>query len=781
MNVVITGGAGFIGSRLAHRLHGEGAAVTVLDNLSVQVHGADADFDPELARVATCIRGDVRDRAVMSDLVADKEVIVHLAAETGTGQSMYAVEHYADVNVQGTAVLLDLLVNARPAALRKIIVASSRAVYGEGQYRCTEHGTVFPHARTEAAMSSGQFEAVCPHCHRVAELMATTEATPYGPSSFYGLTKQVQEQMVLMFASALGIDGFGLRYQNVYGPGQSLTNPYTGILAVFSNLVRQGKPLNIFEDGEESRDFVFVDDVVEATAACIRPDVHGVTALNVGSGHRTTVMEVAQAVIAHFGADVPVNISGAYRVGDIRHNVADISAIRALTGFDPKWGFAEGRDETGIDGSPAYAPMKLASVVRLAQGLTVQIICYFGLFLSLAVGARALSPADFGIYASAVAVASFAGSVMTAGLDRIILRVMLQLKSGAQGGLDQALFVPVVLVNIVALAAVAAVVATGWAGWPLLFIAVMATLVAARLILSGWFKFVANNHANVIATFGVQPLCIGLIFGALLLSEGGRTAARDPRLWVIATLVVEVLQILVLYVIARSSGFRIDHNARPQMMRGAVPHARAGLLISLLALFAQTGPFGIAIAQWLFSPVDQGVYTVAVRVSQLILFPLIGAWQLVIPLSSKTYEPCEIDRARNEIRTILVSTNALMFVSNIAFMLIGSLLLSLVMNVTDPRAYVCTFILNVGNLIVGIFGVGDQVLVGHGRHRQGFWISVWCGGVVFPILVAVTVALGWSILGLAASTAFAMALRAVVGHHFARKLVAIPVAVFDRN
>lgn len=342
MNVVITGGAGFIGSRLAHRLHSDGATVTILDNMSVQVHGEDADFDPDLVRVATCIRGDIRDRAIMSGLIADKEIIVHLAAETGTGQSMYAVEHYADVNVQGTAVLLDLLVNARPAALRKIIVASSRAVYGEGQYRCAQHGTVFPHARTEAAMSSGQFEPVCPQCNRIASVMETTEVTPFGPSSFYGLTKQVQEQMVLMFASALGIDGFALRYQNVYGPGQSLTNPYTGILAVFSNLVRQGKPLNIFEDGEESRDFVFVDDAVEAAAACIDPDVHGVTALNVGSGRRTTVIEVARGVIAHFGADVPVNISGAYRVGDIRHNFADISAIRALTGFDPKWGFTQG-------------------------------------------------------------------------------------------------------------------------------------------------------------------------------------------------------------------------------------------------------------------------------------------------------------------------------------------------------------------------------------------------------------------------------------------------------
>lgn len=342
MNVLITGGAGFIGSRLARKLHENGASVTVLDNLSEQIHGADTSFPVGLDDVARCIRADVRDKAAMRDAIAGQEVIVHLAAETGTGQSMYQVEHYADVNLQGTAVMLDLLVNERPAALRKLVVASSRAVYGEGQYHCADHGTVYPEPRTEAAMSAGRFDPVCPVCAGAVSVEATAEATPHGPSSFYGLTKQVQEQMVLMFATTLGIDGFAMRYQNVYGPGQSLSNPYTGILAVFSNLVRQGRGLNIFEDGEESRDFVFVDDVVEATAAVCRPDVHGVMALNVGAGVRTTVMEVAQGVIAHYGANVPVEVTGAYRVGDIRHNMADISRIQTLTGFAPKWAFRDG-------------------------------------------------------------------------------------------------------------------------------------------------------------------------------------------------------------------------------------------------------------------------------------------------------------------------------------------------------------------------------------------------------------------------------------------------------
>lgn len=342
MNVLITGGAGFIGSRLARKLHDSGAKVTIVDNLSEQVHGAQASFPDGLSVVARCIAGDVRDRSAMREAIAGQEVIVHLAAETGTGQSMYQVEHYADVNLQGTAVLLDLLVNERPRALKKLVVASSRAIYGEGQYRCAEHGSVYPNARTAQAMDAGQFDPVCPICAGLVTAEPTAESTPYGPSSFYGLTKQVQEQMFLMFASTLDIDGFAMRYQNVYGPGQSLNNPYTGILAVFSNLVRQGKGLNIFEDGEESRDFVFVDDVVDATAAVCQSDVHGVMALNVGAGQRTSVTEVARAVIAYYGAKVPVEVTGAYRLGDIRHNMADISRIQALTGFAPKWNFADG-------------------------------------------------------------------------------------------------------------------------------------------------------------------------------------------------------------------------------------------------------------------------------------------------------------------------------------------------------------------------------------------------------------------------------------------------------
>jgi dTDP-L-rhamnose 4-epimerase len=342
MNVLITGGAGFIGSRLAARLAAQNWQVTVLDNLSPQIHGADASFPPGLDAIARCIRADVRDRGALAAALEGQEAVAHLAAETGTGQSMYAVDHYGQVNLGGTSLLMDLVVNGRPSALRKLVVASSRAVYGEGKYACSEHGVVYPQARTARAMAAGQFEPVCPACDRIVLPLPTSEDTPFAPSSFYGLTKQVQEQMTLMFGTTLGIDAFALRYQNVYGPGQSLTNPYTGLLAVFSNLVREGKSLSIFEDGHESRDFVYVDDVIDATAACMAPSVHGVHAVNVGSGVRTSVLEVAHAVRDHFKSDVAVRVTGAYRVGDIRHNAADITRIAALTGFTPKWTFAEG-------------------------------------------------------------------------------------------------------------------------------------------------------------------------------------------------------------------------------------------------------------------------------------------------------------------------------------------------------------------------------------------------------------------------------------------------------
>jgi dTDP-L-rhamnose 4-epimerase len=341
-NVLITGGAGFIGQRLARALLTQDAAIRILDNFSPQIHTT-ADLPNDLAANVEVIKADVRDRGAMRQALVGVDTIVHLAAETGTGQSMYEIDRYFSVNVQGTASMLDLLQNDECGqGLRSIVVASSRAVYGEGAYHCSAHGMVFPVQRSRERMSEGAFEPMCPACSAIVSLMPTPEASPFMPMSIYGLTKQVQEQAVLLFARTRGINGFGLRYQNVYGPGQSLKNPYTGILAVFSNLTRQNQNIEIYEDGLESRDFVYIDDVVEATIRSINFPGKFVGAINVGSGRATSVMDVAQEIKSFFDSSSPIKVTGAFRMGDIRHNIADVSKLQQVLDFVPTVPFKQG-------------------------------------------------------------------------------------------------------------------------------------------------------------------------------------------------------------------------------------------------------------------------------------------------------------------------------------------------------------------------------------------------------------------------------------------------------
>jgi dTDP-L-rhamnose 4-epimerase len=342
MNVLVTGGAGFIGSSLVRRLLKEGNEVSIIDNLSPQVHGLHYALPRDLAENVQFFNLDIRDTDRIREPIRRAHVIVHLAAETGTGQSMYELGRYESVNIGGTAALIECCVNHRPANLKTIVVASSRAVCGEGACRCQEHGVVYPSARTMADMAKGDFEPRCPKCNSFCSATRTTEATPCNPGSFYGLTKQVQEQMTLMFARHLGIGAFALRLQNVYGPGQSLKNPYTGILAIFANLARQGHDINVFEDGEETRDFVYIEDVVDAFCRCVRLETSATRILNIGSGKQTSVNEVVRAVTGHFKSDSRVKVTGDFRLGDIRHNVADISAAAECIGYAPFWEFQAG-------------------------------------------------------------------------------------------------------------------------------------------------------------------------------------------------------------------------------------------------------------------------------------------------------------------------------------------------------------------------------------------------------------------------------------------------------
>ena len=343
-SILITGGAGFIGSQLALALIARGHTVRVLDCLSPQIHGAEPEKSPLYRAIAGKVdfrRGDVTVAADLAPALAGIDTVVHLAAETGTGQSMYAIRHYSDVNIGGTALLLDLIANT-PFAVKSVVVASSRAVYGEGKYRCAEHGIVYPGNRAVADMERGAFGVRCPQCGTFAEMVPTDEEAPVRPSSVYGITKLTQEQMVLTVTAALGISGVAFRYQNVYGPGQALSNPYTGILSIFSTRIRHGKGINIFEDGKESRDFVYIDDVVAATVAAIEHAAPLNAVLNVGSGAPTDVLKVATSLQRLLGTTVPTDVTGQFRVGDIRHNVADIERARAVLGFAPKVTLDEG-------------------------------------------------------------------------------------------------------------------------------------------------------------------------------------------------------------------------------------------------------------------------------------------------------------------------------------------------------------------------------------------------------------------------------------------------------
>lgn len=343
-HVLITGGAGFIGSRLARRLAAAGSTITVLDALIPQVHGADPITTSPLLRsldgIATVIHGSVTSVESIREAIAGADVIVHLAAETGTGQSMYEIDRYVETNVGGTAKLLDTLTN-EDHSVRRLVIASSRSIYGEGAYRTADGRTVYPSHREDAAMAAGDFD-VHMDGEGDLELIPTDETSKLHPSSVYGITKQMQESLVLTVAPTVGIEPVSLRYQNVYGPGQSLKNPYTGILSIFSTLIRQGKEINIFEDGLESRDFVFIDDVVEATFLAASESAAAGGVFNVGSGVATTVNEVVAALFEAFGIEVPTRVSGNYRLGDIRHNVADTTRLRKVLGFEPAVSFRDG-------------------------------------------------------------------------------------------------------------------------------------------------------------------------------------------------------------------------------------------------------------------------------------------------------------------------------------------------------------------------------------------------------------------------------------------------------
>ena len=343
--VLITGGAGFIGSNVALKLIEKGYIVTVLDTLSPQIHGDNPERTSPLylsiRDKVRFIKGSVTSREDWITALDNQDAVIHLAAETGTGQSMYEIGKYVNTNIGGTALLLDMLTNTKHH-VKRVLVAESRAVYGEGKYFCDNCGEIYPKDRRDEDMSKGDYECHCPKCGRSVRLVSTTEDSAIHPSSVYGITKQVQGQLVHLVCPTIGVESVSFRYQNVYGPGQSLSTPYTGILSIFSTRIKNHHPINIFEDGLESRDFVYIDDVVDATIKGLEvPEADG-HVFNVGTGVATDVLTVARTLCEKYGIEVPITVSGNYRLGDIRHNYADITLARKILGFEPKWSFSDG-------------------------------------------------------------------------------------------------------------------------------------------------------------------------------------------------------------------------------------------------------------------------------------------------------------------------------------------------------------------------------------------------------------------------------------------------------
>lgn len=343
--VLITGGAGFIGSNLALKLLTKGYRVRILDNLSPQIHGA----NPE---ETSFLYGTIKDKCefILGSVNNDKDIIaamigvnyvIHLAAETGTGQSMYQIAKYVEINSLGTAKLLDYIVNHKNE-VEKFIIASSRSIYGEGKYYSDELGKfVFPLSRSYQQLKAGDFEVKYKEVNSPLSLRATDEDSAINTESLYAVTKFNQEQMALTVCKSIGVSCVAFRYQNVYGPGQSLINPYTGILAIFSSLINSESTIRIFEDGLESRDFVYIDDVTDATIAGMEANIYN-EVFNVGYGEPISVIRVAKTLMDCYHKKTEMIITGEFRLGDIRHNYADITKIKKVLGFAPAINFEAG-------------------------------------------------------------------------------------------------------------------------------------------------------------------------------------------------------------------------------------------------------------------------------------------------------------------------------------------------------------------------------------------------------------------------------------------------------
>jgi len=368
--VLVTGGAGFIGSHLADELLRHGYEVRALDNLAPQVHGLEGKRPEYLAPEVELIVGDVRNPADVRRSLEGVDAVFHFAAAVGVGQSMYEIAHYTEINNMGTAVLLEALIE-RPVG--KLVVASSMSVYGEGLYAGSDGAPRQGVERNLGQLRSGRWELE-DEDGAVLSPMPTPEWKSPALSSVYALSKYDQERMCLMIGRAYNIPAVALRFFNVFGTRQALSNPYTGVLAIFGSRFLNDKPPLIFEDGLQQRDFVSVKDVARACRLALeRPEAAGY-AVNIGSGRSYTVREVAERVARAMGKEhIEPQVTGKYRVGDIRHCYSDISLARQILGYEPQTTLEDGLDElVGWLGEQQAADrVEQAGAELAARGLTV--------------------------------------------------------------------------------------------------------------------------------------------------------------------------------------------------------------------------------------------------------------------------------------------------------------------------------------------------------------------------------------------------------------------------
>ena len=340
-NILITGGAGFIGSHTADALVAEGHNVRVFDILDPQIHGKISGFPAYMNPDVECIQGDVRNLTEMSGALIGIDAVYHFASMTGVGQSMYDIRSYVDINVTGTASLIEAIVKNK-IELKAFVLASSRAVYGEGTHQCPEHGVIFPEPRRREDMEAGRFDCYCPQCGSALSSLPTSEDKPMQPLSVYARTKLQQEELCDYAAQTFGLPVRMLRYFNVYGSRQSLSNPYTGVVSIFFSRIKSGQPVYLYEHGKPRRDFVYVSDVVRANLQALRADIEPGTCINVGAGHEHTIAEIATALGRACGNAPDIQDRGEFRVGDIHSCFADLSRASDLLDYQPEISLEQG-------------------------------------------------------------------------------------------------------------------------------------------------------------------------------------------------------------------------------------------------------------------------------------------------------------------------------------------------------------------------------------------------------------------------------------------------------